>query len=211
GWPRGGGGGHCGRGRAGGAGRGRDAAARRPGGNAVQRGRRTRTARRQRDGRAGVDPRTPRLREPAARRGRTAAGPVVRPRRSRRGFGARAPAGHGLLWRRARHASPHAHHGRRGRSLRVARPVGDHLNRQRISLDLRDVPLGEALSVIARRAGLRLTYSAAVVPLDTPVTLSASNLTVGAVLSAVLYDTGVDVLLTAHGQAALVKRGILDE
>src|SRR5213596_2053840 len=83
--------------------------------------------------------------------------------------------------------------------------------RQRISLDLRDVPLGEALSVIARRAGLRLTYSAAVVPLDTPVTLSASNLTVGAVLSAVLYDTGVDVLLTAHGQAALVKRGILDE
>src|SRR5436309_3202990 len=289
------------------AGRGRDAGAHRPGGNAVQRGRRTRTARRQRDGRAGVDPRTPRLREPAARRGRTAAGPVVRPRRSRRGFGARAPAGHGLLWRRARHASPHAHHGRRGRSLRVARPVGDHLNgqrttvtrpppgarhrngrsdmyrdvnvntratwrvtvaivaeltvaagggalrlaaqdpaaglalaaagprflaaetgrasdsarwrdasnaavfRQRISLDLRDLPLGEALSVIARRAGLRLTYSAAVVPLDTPVTLSASNLTVGAVLSAVLYDTGVDVLLTAHGQAVLVKRGILDE
>src|SRR5437667_3867793 len=82
--------------------------------------------------------------------------------------------------------------------------------RQRISLDLRDVPLGEALSVIARRAGLRLTYSAAVVPLDTPVTLSASNLTVGAVLSAVLYDTGVDVLLTSRGQAALVKRGALD-
>src|SRR5438552_1035734 len=38
-----------------------------------------------------------------------------------------------------------------------------------------------------------------------------AELTVGAVLSAVLYDTGVDVLLTAHGQAALVKRGILNE
>src|SRR2546426_999277 len=83
--------------------------------------------------------------------------------------------------------------------------------RQRISLDLKDVPLGEALSVIAQQAGLRLTYSAAVVPLDEPVTLSASNLTVGAVLSAVLYDTEVDVLLTAHGQAALVQRGALGE
>src|SRR5213596_3986954 len=83
--------------------------------------------------------------------------------------------------------------------------------RKLISLELNDVSLAEALSAISERAGLRLTYSAAVVPLDTPVTLSASNLTVGAVLSAVLYDTGVDVLLTAHGQAALVKRGILDE
>src|SRR5439155_175109 len=56
--------------------------------------------------------------------------------------------------------------------------------RQRISLDLKDVPLGEALSVIARRAGLRLTYRAAGVPLDAPVTLIASSLTVGALLSA---------------------------
>jgi len=82
--------------------------------------------------------------------------------------------------------------------------------RKTISVDLKDVPLGEALSTIAQQAGLRLTYSAAVVPLDARVTFSASNLTVGAVLSAVLYDTGVDVLLTSHGQAALVKRGALD-
>src|SRR5216117_2818886 len=82
--------------------------------------------------------------------------------------------------------------------------------RKLISLELNDVSLAEALSAIAERAGLRLTYSAAVVPLDTRVTFSASNLTVGAVLSAVLYDTGVDVLLTSNGQAALVKRGALD-
>src|SRR5207245_5439955 len=82
--------------------------------------------------------------------------------------------------------------------------------RKVISVDLRDVPLAQALSIIAQRAGLRLTYSAAVVPLDTRVTFSASNLTVGAVLSAVLYDAGVDVLLTSNGQAALVKRGALD-
>jgi len=82
--------------------------------------------------------------------------------------------------------------------------------RKTISVDLKDVPLGEALSTIAQQAGLRLTYSAAVVPLDARVTFSASNLTVGAVLSAVLYDVGVDVLLTSRGQAALVKRGALD-
>ncbi|HYU89465.1 MAG TPA: carboxypeptidase regulatory-like domain-containing protein, partial [Gemmatimonadales bacterium] len=82
--------------------------------------------------------------------------------------------------------------------------------RKTISVDLKDVPLGEALSTIAQRAGLRLTYSAAVVPLDARVTFSAVNLTVGAVLSAVLYDVGVDVLLTSRGQAALVKRGALD-
>src|SRR5437899_1960264 len=79
--------------------------------------------------------------------------------------------------------------------------------RKVISVDLRDVPLAQALSIIAQRAGLHLTYSAAVVPLDARVTFSASQLTVGAVLSAVLYDAGVDVLLTSHGQAALVKRG----
>src|SRR6266480_3128726 len=82
--------------------------------------------------------------------------------------------------------------------------------RKLISLELNDVSLAEALSAIAERAGLRLTYSAAVVPLDARVTFSASNLTVGAVLSAVLYDAGVDVLLTSRGQAALVKRGALD-
>src|SRR5213594_1095281 len=82
--------------------------------------------------------------------------------------------------------------------------------RKLISLELNDVSLAEALSAIAERAGLRLTYSAAVVRLDTRVTFSASNLTVGAVLSAVLYDAGVDVLLTSRGQAALVRRGSLD-
>src|SRR5437763_13734127 len=83
--------------------------------------------------------------------------------------------------------------------------------RKAISVDLRDVSLAEALAVIAQRAGLRLTYSAAVVPLDARVTFSASRLTVGAVLSAVLCDAGVDVLLTSRGHAALMKRGMADE
>ena len=83
--------------------------------------------------------------------------------------------------------------------------------RRLITVDWQGMPLGDALSEIARKAGLRLTYSAAVVPLEAPVTLSASNLTVGAVLSAVLYDAGVDVLLTSSGRAALVKRGVMGE
>jgi iron complex outermembrane receptor protein len=81
--------------------------------------------------------------------------------------------------------------------------------RRRIALDLQAVPLGRALGMIARKATLRLTYSAAVVDLSRRVTLAASDLTVGAALSAVLYDAGVDVLLGEYGQAALVKRGAL--
>ncbi len=77
---------------------------------------------------------------------------------------------------------------------------------QRISLELRDVTLEQALAQIARRAGLWLTYSPGVIPVHRRVTLTASDLTVGAALSALLYDAGVDVLLTASGQAALVKR-----
>src|SRR2546427_6932023 len=58
--------------------------------------------------------------------------------------------------------------------------------RKAISVDLKDVPLGEALSTIALQAGLRLTYSAAGVPLDARVAFSASNLTLGARLRAVV-------------------------
>ncbi|MBX6332762.1 MAG: TonB-dependent receptor, partial [Gemmatimonadaceae bacterium] len=76
----------------------------------------------------------------------------------------------------------------------------------RISLDLKGVSLGQAVSEISRKAGLWLTYSPSELPADRKVTLSASDLTVGAALSAVLYDAGVDVLLTRSGQAAIVKR-----
>ena len=105
-------------------------------------------------------------------------------------------------------ASPRSNNG--GAAPRWTDASNAAVFRELISVDFNDVSLGEALSVIADRAGLQLTYSAAVVPLDTRVTFSASNLTVGAVLSAVLYDAGVDVLLTARGRAALVKRGALD-
>ncbi len=81
--------------------------------------------------------------------------------------------------------------------------------RRRISLAFTDIPLGQALAEIGRKAGLRLTYSPAIVRVGNRVTLNASDLTVGSALSAVLYDAGVDLLVTGSGQAALVKRVVL--
>ena len=78
--------------------------------------------------------------------------------------------------------------------------------RRRISLDMADVTLEEALTAISREAGLRLMYSKAVVPLESRVRLQAKGITVAGALSEVLLDARVDVLLTANGQAVLVKR-----
>jgi outer membrane receptor protein involved in Fe transport len=80
--------------------------------------------------------------------------------------------------------------------------------RQRISLDLEDVTLEEALTSISRQAGLRLMYSKAVVPLESRVRLQAKGITVAGALTEVLFDAGVDVLLTANGQAVLTRRAV---
>lgn len=78
--------------------------------------------------------------------------------------------------------------------------------RQRISVDLDDVTLEQALTAITRDAGLRLVYSKGVVPLESRVRLQASNITVAGALIEVLMGAGVDVMLTGKGQAVLVKR-----
>ena len=78
--------------------------------------------------------------------------------------------------------------------------------RERISVDLPDATLGEALATIAGHSGLRLLYSSGVVPLERRVRLRAQDITVAAALTEVLLDTGVDVLFTGSGQAVLVKR-----
>jgi outer membrane receptor protein involved in Fe transport len=78
--------------------------------------------------------------------------------------------------------------------------------RRRLSLDLRDVPLGEALATIARESGLRLGYSSKVVPVQRTVRLVAEDITLGGALSSVLFDVGVDVLFERDGQAAIVPR-----
>src|SRR5205823_11916074 len=76
---------------------------------------------------------------------------------------------------------------------------------RRISVDLNDVTLEQALNTVSRHAGLKLMYSKAVVPLDNRVRLQASNITVAAALIELLLDAGVDVLLARDGQLVLVK------
>ena len=77
---------------------------------------------------------------------------------------------------------------------------------RRISLDLPEATLGEALGVISSRSGLRLMYSTTVAPLDRQVRLQAENVTVGAALTQVLQGTGIDVMLTGQDEAVLVRQ-----
>lgn len=76
--------------------------------------------------------------------------------------------------------------------------------RRRIAVDFHRTPLGVVLADIAQQAGLHLTVSPAVVAVTSPVSFSAPGITVGAALTAVLYDAGVDVQLSSDGIAIAV-------
>jgi outer membrane receptor protein involved in Fe transport len=78
--------------------------------------------------------------------------------------------------------------------------------RRRISLDLENVTLKEALTAISEQAGLDLVYGSDVVPLENRIRLRADRLTVAAALTEVLLDAGVDVVFSRDGRATLVKR-----
>ena len=77
---------------------------------------------------------------------------------------------------------------------------------RRLTLDLRDVSLEEALTAITREAGLKLVYSKAKVPLDKRVSLRAEDITVAGAIGEVLFDVDVDVMFSASAQAMLVPR-----
>ena len=78
--------------------------------------------------------------------------------------------------------------------------------RQRISLDLRGVPLSEALRDVSRKAGVRLAFSDAVLPSERRVEFRADNITLAAALTELLIDTEVDILFSRDGGAVLVRR-----
>lgn len=78
--------------------------------------------------------------------------------------------------------------------------------RQRISLDLRGVPLGEALRDVSSKAGVRLAFSDAVLPTGRTVDFRADNITVAAALTELLIDAEVDVLFSRDGGGVLVRR-----
>jgi hypothetical protein len=75
---------------------------------------------------------------------------------------------------------------------------------RRISVDIRDLPLGKALGLVAQQGGLNLTISPGVVDVDSKVSFSATSITVGGALTALLYGTGVDVRLASDGMSAAI-------
>jgi outer membrane receptor protein involved in Fe transport len=75
----------------------------------------------------------------------------------------------------------------------------------RVSLDLRDVPLQAALKALTSQAGLRITYSPAVLPQGKRVTMSAKDVAVVTALTELLFRSGLDVVVDRDGAMALVR------
>jgi TonB-linked SusC/RagA family outer membrane protein len=78
------------------------------------------------------------------------------------------------------------------------------LLRQPITLSLKNVRTEQALKTIASRAGISLTYSRAVVPLDRTVSVDLQSGSVLEALQQVLGNTNVELWVSAEGRMALV-------
>jgi hypothetical protein len=76
--------------------------------------------------------------------------------------------------------------------------------RARISLDLNEVSLEEALAVIARKGKLKLNYNRSRIPIHRRVSLTKENITAGEALRCVLQDTSVVLKITSGGQLVIV-------
>lgn len=89
-------------------------------------------------------------------------------------------------------------------SVRLAPRAGDVLSRA-VTIRLTDVPLEAALHVLARKCGLRLSYSSEVVPVARRVSVSRDKAPVGDVLRELLQGTDIDVVVTPSGYVVLVR------
>jgi hypothetical protein len=76
---------------------------------------------------------------------------------------------------------------------------------RRVSLELTDVSLDAALKALTNQAGLRITYSPAVLPAGKRVTISASDVAVVTALTEMLFRSGLDVVVDRDGALALVR------
>ncbi len=74
-----------------------------------------------------------------------------------------------------------------------------------VSLQVEQPTVGTLLASIERQTGLRFAYGKEF-RTDRPLTLRADSITVASALAAILYDAGVDVLLSPGGHMVLVKR-----
>ncbi len=80
---------------------------------------------------------------------------------------------------------------------------------QRVSLELIRVPLRDALHEISKQTGFRFLAIGEVVPLGRPVSISATDITVGAALFELLTGLGIDVRLSRdlHLATLIAKPG----
>lgn len=78
--------------------------------------------------------------------------------------------------------------------------------RRDITVDLADATLGQALREVGRQIGIHFVYSADVVPVNTRVHLTATDISAAGALNELLMGKGLDVLFTSSGQVVLVKR-----
>ncbi len=77
---------------------------------------------------------------------------------------------------------------------------------RRISLDLRDATIADAVAAIGRASGIAFAYKTQVLPAERRVTFGATDVTVEAALTVALLDAGLDVELTGSDHATLVGR-----
>jgi outer membrane receptor protein involved in Fe transport len=74
----------------------------------------------------------------------------------------------------------------------------------RVSLELQDVSLNQALKALTNQAGLQITYSEAVLPQGKRVTIKAGDIAVITALTEMLFRSGLDVMVDQDGTLALV-------
>ena len=86
-----------------------------------------------------------------------------------------------------------------------ATPADDSPLDRKISLDLKNVTLRDALKEIDQKAQLGLAYTPRIVPVNKKVSIKADSITAGAALERVLAGTGVVAVMTTSNTVMLVK------
>jgi outer membrane receptor protein involved in Fe transport len=75
----------------------------------------------------------------------------------------------------------------------------------RVSLELAGVSLDEALKALTNQAGLKITYSSAILPAGKRVTIKAGDIAVITALTEMLFRSGLDVVVDQDGTLALMS------
>ncbi len=82
------------------------------------------------------------------------------------------------------------------------------LLRRRVTLELTDVPLKQALTALGREARVAFVYNLEALPAERRVSVRAAGMTVAAVLTDMLLDARLDVLLSGSDRLTLVPRQV---